>query len=148
MKSQSFCDEVKSIEDDILKSLDTLNLLEETFYSLGHLINSDVFERGKNLSMAYKDPEKLSSIDSKTFISSSNKFLVNFLEGVSSTRKYSLDSKSEFTLSMVIESIYHLRNRNYVLPHHFLCNLLQSSTSGSKCVSVVNGKCGPSGSYT
>ena len=44
--------------------------------------------------------------------------------------------------------LYHLRNLKRVLPYSFSCNLLQSAISGSKSVSVVNGKLSPGGGYT
>ena len=47
-----------------------------------------------------------------------------------------------------IEMCYHLRNFQLVLPFSFLGNLIQSSISGSKIVSVINGKTSPGGSYT
>ena len=42
---------------------------------------------------------------------------------------------------------YYLRNFNLVLPYSFLSNLVQPCISGSKSVSVVNGKTTPGGSY-
>ena len=42
---------------------------------------------------------------------------------------------------------YCLRNFKLVLPYSFLSNLAQSCISGSKSVSVVNGKTTPGGSY-
>ena len=47
----------------------------------------------------------------------------------------------------MIESIYHLRNSNIVLPHSFLANLVQFYGSGSKIVPVINDKLTPAGSY-
>ena len=44
--------------------------------------------------------------------------------------------------------IYQLRNFNLVLPHCFMSNLVQSCISGSKTVSVVNGKISPGGGYS
>ena len=45
--------------------------------------------------------------------------------------------------------IYYLRNNNLILPHYcFLAYLVQSFNTGSKTVSVINGKVSPSASYT
>ena len=145
---KSFTEEIESFGEEIIKYADATIPLQEAFYSLGNLISGNIFELGKEISTDYKDAEKLSNVNSNHFISSSDPFLVKFLEGILFLKKENLEPKSLFTFCMVIESIYYLRNRNHVLPHHFLCNLLQSSTSGSKFVSVVNGKFGPSGGYT
>ena len=53
----------------------------------------------------------------------------------------------KFACCMSVESIYHFRNLNVILPYLFLSNLLQSVVSGSKTVSAVNGMLHPSGSY-
>ena len=50
------------------------------------------------------------------------------------------DSKMLFRIAVVIESIYHIKNSNAVLPHCFVMNLTQRQISGSKTVAVVNGK--------
>ena len=43
--------------------------------------------------------------------------------------------------------VYFIRNLNLILPHCFILNLLQSFVSGSKTVSVLNGKVNPGASY-
>ena len=51
-------------------------------------------------------------------------------------------------LQFTVEMVYFLRNQNVILPHCFLMNLVQSFISGSKVVSVINGKAAPGASYT
>lgn len=41
-----------------------------------------------------------------------------------------------------------MQNQNVILPHCFMMNLVQAFVSGSKIVSVVNGKAAPGASYT
>ena len=74
--------------------------------------------------------------------------LVNFVCGVSGFGYKVPTNQLLFTFAKTIEMVYHLRNLNLVLPHCFLGNLIQSCISGSKSVSVVNGKTSPGGSYT
>ena len=59
-----------------------------------------------------------------------------------------MDSVMLYTFSVSIESIYHVKNRNLVLPHTFIANLIQRVTSGSATVAEVNGKISPAASNT
>ena len=52
-----------------------------------------------------------------------------------------------FTIRILAEIFYFIRNLNLVLPHCFLVNLLQSFVSGSKTVPALNGKVLPSAGY-
>ena len=47
-----------------------------------------------------------------------------------------------------VEMIYYLPNFNLILPYSFVENIIQSYTSGSKTVLVVNAKTSPAGGYT
>ena len=58
------------------------------------------------------------------------------------------NEKIRYATAVCIEQIYFLRNLNLVMLIHFLTNLVQSYTSGSKTVSVINGKITPGESYT
>ena len=53
-----------------------------------------------------------------------------------------------YAIALVVEMIYFIQKLNLVLPHCFLLNILQSFVSGSKTVSVLNGKISPSAGYT
>ena len=46
-----------------------------------------------------------------------------------------------------IECLYYLRNFQVILPHSFVCNLIQFYTSGSKTMPVIIGKISPGGSH-
>ena len=80
-------------------------------------------------------------------IKSCNKNLLSFLLGASGLGLNTLTEKTQYALACVIESIYHLRNSNIVLPHSFLAKLEQFYTSGSKVIPVINGKLTLAGSY-
>ena len=42
---------------------------------------------------------------------------------------------------------HYVRNFQVILPHSFVCSLIQFYTSGSKTVPVINDKLSPDGSY-
>ena len=70
-----------------------------------------------------------------------------FLSGMSGL-DYNIETNEvKYTFAATIELCYYLRNLQLVLPHSFLANLVQSCISGSKSVSVINGKTSPGGSY-
>eukprot|EP00111_Clytia_hemisphaerica_P010060 TCONS_00029400-protein len=75
-------------------------------------------------------------------------FLVSFLEGLSNRNISSLDSQLQYQLIMTIEAIYSFCNVKWIFPYHFVSNVVQSFISGSKVVSVLNGKLTPGGGYT
>ena len=135
--------------DEIRKDKETADLVKKISKSLGNLISSDIQTQGSEFSSIYKDSNLLKDLDRSQFILSCNAVVTSFLEGISGVSIENLaDDKLLFTFCTVVEKIYHLKNQNFILPHHFLCNLMQSSISGSKTVSVVNGKFSPAGSYT
>ena len=95
----------------------------------------------------YSDVSYLQNIDSKDFFKSCNSLLTSFLDGITGRMISSaVDTRFLFGYAVVIESIYHLKNSNLVLPHCFIANLMQTSISGSKTVTVVNGKLLPGAS--
>ena len=73
--------------------------------------------------------------------------LVRFSCGVSGL-EFSIESEQiQYAFASTLEMCYHPRSLNLVLPHCFLGNLVQSQISGSRSVSVVNGKTSPGGGY-
>ena len=74
--------------------------------------------------------------------------IVSFLEGLSKRGFSFQNTKTKFYLICIIESIYSFCNFNWVLPYNFVSNLNQSFISGSKMVTVLNGKLSPGGGYT
>ena len=142
-------EQIETFKDEIIADDTVLSHLCSVSKSLGSLLNAKIFNHGSQLSLLYKDSDYLKTMNSFNFITSCNKILTSFLEGLIGVSLNSLrDPKLIYTFCIVLESIYHLRNRNHVFPHHFLCNLMQSSISGSKTVAAVNGKFSPSASYT
>ena len=101
-----------------------------------------------HLQQQYQSAELLRNLDSKKFLQQCNSMLLAFLLSVTGRKLESMDSIMLYTLSVSIESIYHVKNRNLVLPHTFTSNLLQTVTSGSKTVTEVNGKISPAASDT
>ena len=102
-----------------------------------------------NVSSFYKDVTLLSHIDTKTYLQDRNRLVLDFLTG--SIEWDFLKQENTvilYSLAVVVECIYHLRNLNLILPHCFLTNLVQSFVAGSKTVSAINGKTSPSASYT
>ena len=114
---------------------------------LGELCSDLIYQDIQTIRCLYQDNLCFSSMNTLEFIKSRNKNLLCFLLGASGSDLNKLSEKTQYALASVIESIYHLRNSNIVLPHSFLGNLVQFYTSGSKVVPVINGNLTPAGSY-
>ena len=111
------------------------------------IIQPKITEHCKELNGQYRDVEVLQTLNSEKFISSVSPFITRFLSGCSGKAFSSIsDTKVLFRIAVVIESIYHIKNSNAVLPHSFAMNLTQRQISGSKTVAVVNGKVLPGAS--
>ena len=97
----------------------------------------------------YKYTQFLSMfLDSKEYLSNRNQMLLSFINGCCNIEYSEQNNKLMlFTISILVEIFYFIRNLNLVLPHCFLVNLLQSFVSGSKTVSALNGKVLPSAGY-
>lgn len=97
----------------------------------------------------YLQIDALTNVDlSHMFLQKCNKMLINFIASVSDRNVGTMDDTMIFRFCVCIESIYHLKNSNLVLPHSFLANIIQTTTSGSKTVTEINAKILPSGSDT
>ena len=104
------------------------------------LCKEKVYKDGKALQTCHKNKSILTNLNILRFIKERNKLLVRFLCGVSGL-EFSVESEQiQYAFASTLEMCYYLRNLNLVLPHCFLGNLVQSRISGSKSVSVVNGK--------
>ena len=117
---------------------------------LGHLreLCSDlIYQDIQTIPCLHQDNLYFSSMNMLEFIKSCNKNLLSFLLGANGLGLNTLTEKTQYALVCVIESMYHLRNSNIVLPHSFLANMEQFYTSGSKVIPVTNGKLTPAASY-
>ena len=104
------------------------------------LCKEKVYKDGKAPQTCYTNKSFLTNLNILRFIKERNKLLVRFLCGVSGL-EFSVESEQiQYAFASTLEMCYYLRNLNLVLPHCFLGNLVQSRISGSKSVSVVNGK--------
>ena len=103
-------------------------------------VRTEVIKDGDVIKNAYKDPAYLFSMNSEIYSEQRNSLLVSFLSGVTGMDYKRENEKIKFSIASCIENIYFLRNLNLVLPYTFVANLVQSYTSGSKTVSVINGK--------
>ena len=143
---------ITCLETETLQNISTIP--DEDWSILIYLItkkaaNKDVLNDGNNLSQCYKNIDYLKYLNPREFVKERNKIVVSFLEGISGLNFESDLSDGKFYgIACAIESIYLLRNFNWVLPNSFILNLIQSFISGSKSVTAVNGKVYPSGSYT
>ena len=87
-------------------------------------------------------------MDPQTFINERENILVAFLEGISGRIFKDESSHVAYQVACVLESIYYLVNFNWIFPHCFGTNVIQSTISGSKTVATLNGKVFPGGVYT
>ena len=96
----------------------------------------------------YKDANTLQQLNFTDYLANRDKCVVAFLEGSSGIAfDKERDPQVKYSACVVVEAIYFLRNLNDILPYSFLWNLIQSLVSGSKTVTMINGKVIPSGSY-
>ena len=134
-------EEISNVDQGKLQCL--LHLIGSKF------IQSDVYTDGLQVATIHKDPGQLANLDSKNYISDRNQLLISFING---TVNFNIEDQHNtvilFAFAVALEMIYYLRNLNLILPHCFLTNILQCFTSGSKTVSVLNGKVSPSCGYT
>ena len=83
----------------------------------------------------YKDLNSLIKIYSKVYLAEREPILILVLEGI-----VSKSHCNAFLLAVIVETIYHLKNTNLILPHCFITNLVETFISGSKTVTTINGK--------
>ena len=138
------------LEDD---SVEIENVGEADWSKLLYLIGTKILfpriqKQGSQLSKKYKSVDHLTDIDPDSDITHYDAILVSFLEGLSSRGFLFLNTKTKFHVICIIEAIYSYCNFNWVLPYNFVSNLIQSFISGSKMVTVLNGKLSPGGGYT
>ena len=110
------------------------------------IINPSLKSDTDKFQKLYQTAGTLSDLKSNEFIGNCNNMMVNFLCAVTGRRIDSMDNLLLYTFSVCLESIYHLKNRNLVLPHAFMSNLIQTVTSGSRTVTDINGKILPGAS--
>ena len=107
------------------------------------LVAPNIINEYPMLQSKYKDIPYMETLNTKDFLDERDGILVSFL------RLLVLSSKQDsYQLAIAIESIYHLRNNNLILPHNFLANLIQTFVLGSKTVTTINGKIIGGGSDT
>ena len=136
------------LEDDSLDNIDEADW-SKLFYLLGSkVLFPRIFKQGSQLSKIYKDVGQLIDISPDRDIIHYDPIIVSFLEGLSKRGFSFQNTKTKYYLICIIESIYSFCNFNWVLPFNFVSNLNQSFISGSKMVTVLNGKLSPGGGYT
>ena len=134
-------DDIECIDKKKLGIL--LKMISRTF------VEGDIRNDGLNISSLYKNTAFLSTMNSKSFLQNRNQLLLDFITGAINFDYTKQDNSLVlYSLAVVVETVYLLRNMNLILPHCFLANLVQSFISGSKTVSLINGKISPSASYT
>ena len=118
-------------------------------FLVGNVIcRNSMYHDGRTLKDLYKSKDVLIDIDIMKFIKERNQLLVKFFLGFSGIQLYNETNKIRFTFATAIEMCYYLRDLTLVLPFSFLGNLVQSCISGSKTVTMFNGKIAPTGGYT
>ena len=85
----------------------------------------------------------MSDLNPRDFLAGRNTVLLSFLRSVAPSK-----NPNSYQFAILVESVYHLRNNNLILPHSFMANLIQTFISGSKTVTALNGKLLAGGSDT
>ena len=110
-----------------------INLLGEK------IIKPNILSNGTTLSRQYTNVDYLKNMGPRLIINERENILVAFLEGISGRIFKDESSDVAYQIACVIESIYYLVNFNWIFPHWFVTNLIQSTISGSKTVTTLNG---------
>ena len=134
-------DDVKKVDES------NIGLLPKAIGS--KFINSKIYKDGLSLKGYYKDENYLKNINTKNYLEERDQLILEFLSGCCNVDyKEQSNNIMLFTIAVTIEMIYFIHNLNLILPYCFLINLLQSFVSGSKKVSILNGKVTPGTGYT
>lgn len=153
------CDSLETLIDTFIAYLSKSKVLtdhvpdskwSQLFFYLGKRVLSYKIQKdGEYLSTKYKDASYLQTLNPMEFILQRENILVSFVEGISGRYiKNEHNSGIIFYLATLIENIYYLANLNWIFPHSFVSNLVESCISGSKIVTTINGKIYPAGSYS
>ena len=132
------CHEYSNIEelvDLLITELNNSELITNVPYSkwsklvslvvLHKIINPKIYTEGKNITDMYKDSSILTKLDFSKYLKERDSWVVAFLDGVSGiVFDKEKNPQVKFACCLSIESIYHLRNLNVILPYSFLPNLL------------------------
>uniref|UniRef100_A0A7M5WMT3 Uncharacterized protein n=2 Tax=Clytia hemisphaerica TaxID=252671 RepID=A0A7M5WMT3_9CNID len=143
----SFTDSLKAFSTDVATVDDTV--WEECFKTLGKLVlHPRIRKHGTVLCQKY-NIKYLQTMKPENDIGSYDSFLLALLVGLSK-RDISAERKAQvkYQVIMIMETIFSLCNLKWIFPYHFAANVVQSFISGSKIVTVLNGKLTPGGGYT
>ena len=122
--------EKKSFSSNVHKKINSLvNIIGTKF--VGDLIGKEY----ASLQEMNKDTSYMETLHPRTFLSDRNEVLKTFLWSIAPSK-----DPYSYQVAMVVETIYHMRNNNLILPHSFMSNLIQTFISGSKTVTTINGK--------
>lgn len=111
------------------------------------VLQSRIKDDGVILSQSYKNTEDLCTLNAKDYLADRDTIVVAFLEGMSGLCFSDKHTGTVlFKIACTLESLYQIRNFNWIFPHSFAANLVQSVISSSKKVTKVNGKILPGGS--
>ena len=103
--------------------------------------------RPQNVSNLQSSPDLI--LDTKEYLAERNQMVLQFLNGCCNINyEDQTNTATLFAIAVTVEMIYFIRSFNFMLPHCFVANLLQSFVSGSKTVSTANGKVTPRASYS
>lgn len=145
--------ELRPCVSDVIKLLrnKTLNESEKDLIlsEVGKFICDDITNDTKEFS-SYKNLDQLSELNVKDFLTSRPNSLVTFLRCCTNI-PHTLDnasSKKQYSLCLLIEQLYFVRNNNYIGSFSFSQSLIQWCLHGSKTSIAISGSSSPSGSVT
>lgn len=130
--------ENREIEEDELVSIMT---------AIGNHQCRKIFDDSVVAGKIYKDDEKLQTFDPASYFMERNPIILGFFKGVMG-ENFINDESFATAISGAIESIYYLRNKNFIGPLTFAKSLLLYTKTGSKEGLNIVSAASPSGSYT
>ena len=147
--------EILDLIESVIIKLSTVQVTQQVndklnglLFTIGNKIIKPALVNVDHLRKQYLSTANLKQLNSLTFLNDCNQMLVNFVSSITGRSIERMEDEQLYRFASCIESIYHLKNSNLILPHSFLSNLIMTTTSGSKTVTEVNAKTSPGASDT
>lgn len=116
------------------------------YNELGKALRNTIYNDSKYVHSSFKNLEDLSNINCRDFLNERPTALISLLCGLTAVDMN--DSNKALTLCMAVESIYKLRNGNFIGPFSLSNALVKWSLSGSKTAQSIDGTSSACGSVT
>lgn len=131
-----------SIEEMVKQILSlSLDQQEQVMFHIGRAQTDKINDDLQSMKLAYRDISNLTNIDVNKWINDKNCIIRGIVNGVAGK------NTSDYVKAKAIESVYHVRNTQVVLPLSFSEAIVEYSITNSKLASNLKGASSASGHY-